>query len=140
MAEALKAYRRSEIETASPEKLTLALYDGALGAMRRGAADIAAQRWTEAHRQLTKAQDILGELAGALRLDAGGDMAKGLFALYDFLISHLVRANFKKDARLVEEAAALLAPVREAWDQSVVRRLPPPAAPRVQEGAPPAGR
>lgn len=127
MADAMQAYRRSEIETGSPEKLTLALYDGALGAMRRGAGEIRAQRWSEAHRQLTKAQDILGELAGSLRMEAGGEMAENLFALYNFLISHLVRANLKKDAALAEEAAALLYPVREAWDQSVVRRLPAPA-------------
>ncbi|HMU75060.1 MAG TPA: flagellar export chaperone FliS [Elusimicrobiota bacterium] len=121
MNSAQKAYRCSDIETASPAKLVLALYDGALSALRRALADIGARRWAEAHRQIVKTQDILGELAGTLDFKSGGEVAPNLFRLYDFMITHLVRANLTKDPALIEQVAALLGPLRDGWEEGVVR-------------------
>lgn len=128
MRDAQKAYWRSNIETASPAKLVLLVYDGALAALRRGAEDIAAQRWAEAHRQIVKAQDLLGELAGTLNFQEGGEVAQRLFALYDFMIGQLVRANLAKDPALVGAVADLVRTLRDGWEEGVIRPAPSAAA------------
>src|SRR2546423_7811272 len=68
-------YQRAQVETASPVRLIILLYDGAirfcmtgLDAMRRG--DLESQ-----HTHLLKAQRILAELMGSLDREAGGEVA-----------------------------------------------------------------
>ncbi|MBL0350082.1 MAG: flagellar export chaperone FliS [Elusimicrobia bacterium] len=132
MKNAQKTYWSSDIETASPAKLVLALYDGGLAALRRASSDIAAHRLAEAHRQIVKTQDILGELAGTLDFKSGGEVAQNLFHLYDFMITQLVRANLAKDPALLDQVGGVLRVLRDGWEEGVVRgAAPPPKGPLV---------
>lgn len=65
---------------------------------------------------LGKAINIVGGLRGSLNLEAGGEIARNLEALYDYVELRLLEANLKNDAARLDEVARLLGDIKGAWD------------------------
>jgi len=112
-------YRQATVETASPGKLVIMLYDGAIRFAGEAVDHIEAGRPKEAHFAIVRTEDIIGELMSSLDMDQGGQIAKNLLALYEFMYVRLVEANIHKDAQRVGEVVSLLSDLREAWVQAV---------------------
>lgn len=111
-------YKRKQIETAKPGELIVMLYDAALDSLKRSkeALQIQGPERIEAfHNALVKAQNIVTELLVALDLEKGGEVAKNLFRLYEFMHRRLVDANITKTVEPIEEVQGLLETLREAW-------------------------
>ena len=72
----------------------------------------------DAHNDLTRAQDILGELMGSLNLDAG-DVAHNLFKLYEFIQYRLIVANVRKSAEPIDDVVQLLGDLRVTWAEAI---------------------
>jgi len=116
----LAAYVRTGVESrvaeADPHALVAMLFDGlfesiaqARGAMRNG--DVLAKG-----RAIGRAVAIVDEgLRAALDLQAGGSLARDLHDLYAYVTMRLTRANLNNDETLLDECAALMQPLREAW-------------------------
>ncbi|HHY17467.1 MAG TPA: flagellar export chaperone FliS [Firmicutes bacterium] len=115
---ALKAYRLSRVETASPGELVLMLYNGSLKNMNDALSCIDEKNYAGANTNLLRAQDIIDELRGALNIDIG-NVAKGLDAIYDFVYSSLLKANLKKDTEPLEGALKVMTEVRDAWEEAI---------------------
>lgn len=117
-------YRQIEVETASPGRLVLMLYDAAIKNCRQ-----AAVAWesgnssneTVARDKLYRAQDILTELIGSLNFEAG-DLARQLFQLYEYMNYRLIQSVVRRDASAAREVAKLLEELREAWEQALKGR------------------
>lgn len=120
-AKKLASYKTVAVDTASPGKLILMLFDGALRFMR--AAEIGFEidcprRQQEAvHNNLIRAQEIIQELQRALNLREGGEFAANMFRLYDFMGARLMEANLKKEPENIRVVARLLVQIRDAWEQ-----------------------
>ncbi len=112
-------YRSTQIETASPERLLVMLYDAAIGALSGARAAIVGKRREEANRYFVKAQAIITELQGSLDLSVG-EVAKSLFALYEYFNRRLIEANLKQDEAGVEEVLGHLRDLRSAWKEASV--------------------
>jgi flagellar protein FliS len=123
-----KNYLAREVESASPAKLVLMLFDGALGAIKKAETEIVAKRVPEAHHQLMKAQDIVLHLANSLNMDQGGAIAQNLYLLYDFVYDALVRANLEKNTAPLQKVKEILTAIRDGWDDGVVQGKPPPVS------------
>ena len=111
-------YRSQAIQTAPGPQLLVMLYD-------RLAADVdiagslpGRAGLCVTNERLQHAQRIVRMLKHSLEPDgfAGG---RDLLALYDFLLSHLVEANLRKDPEMVRECGRIIAPLREAWQRAV---------------------
>lgn len=111
-------YKRVEIETASPEKLLLMLYDAAIQRCESAAERMRQGEYEPAHFDLLKVQDILTELMVALDFEASEAPVNELFALYDYMHRTLVQANIGKQANPIEQVARLLDQLREAWQEA----------------------
>lgn len=112
---ALAAYRHMSVETATPQELVLLLYNRALRSMREGEACIKERDFVGAHKNLVQAQDIVDELSASLDRNAGGEIARSLAAMYDYVNERLFRANIHKDPKPVAEALQVLGEIRDAW-------------------------
>lgn len=119
VATPLVQYQLTQVQTASPARLILMLYDGAIRFMNHGKMALEQRDIEEANRSIGKAQAILTELMASLRLETG-PMAQNLYRIYDFLRLHLASALAKADPRVVQQSIDLLAPIREAWLQACV--------------------
>ncbi len=114
-----QAYRQNSVQTASRGQLILMLFDGALRFMNRALQgfehDEIIQRNESIHLNLVKTQAILDELQASLNHDAGGDFARTMSALYDFMRTQLRTANLRKDSAPVQVVLELLGEIRGAW-------------------------
>lgn len=107
-------YVTDTVETMSPGRLLVRLFDRLVTDLQRGEQAITDGAVATAHEQLVHAQDILTELLATLRLDAW-EGASGLAQIYGYARSELVAANVNKDAERVAAARSLIEPLRDAW-------------------------
>jgi len=114
------AYARVGVETgvtsASPHQLILMLYDGALASIQGAKVAMTDKNIPVKGQHISKAIDIiLNGLKVSLNLDAGGELAVRLDALYDYMAERLLYANIHNNTAALEEVAALLDSLRSAW-------------------------
>ena len=131
MKRGVNAYANVGLETgiasASPHKLIVMLYDGALVALLSAKTNLAANNIAAKGSAISKAITIIDNgLRASLDKTAGGDIAANLDALYDYMSRRLLHANLKNDVPAIDEVHRLLADLRGAWveigdkvDQSV---------------------
>ena len=116
-AAALSAYQQNSIDTASPGRLIVMLYEGMVTALDKTEAALSTPVDVElAHRELTRCQDIVLELMQALNHDAG-EMAVRLATLYEYCHHQLVQANATKDYGHAEPVRDIFADLRDAWTE-----------------------
>jgi flagellar protein FliS len=115
------AYAKIGIETgvlaASPHKLIVMLFDGARIALNDALAGMQSGDIAIKGKSLSKAITIIdGGLRAALDKKAGGEIAEGLDALYEYMSNRLLIANVHNDASIIEEVQRLLTELRDAWN------------------------
>jgi flagellar protein FliS len=111
-------YRSQAIQTAPGPQLLVMLYDRLAADVDIAGRSLEARDYLVTNERLQHAQRIVRMLRHSLEPD-GFTGGRDLLALYDFLLSHLVEANLRKDAGLVLECAQIIAPLREAWQRAV---------------------
>lgn len=107
-------YLRDSVETASPGRLLVMLYDRLALDLERAEAACEAGDVQLAHNTLLHAQDILAELHVSLNHDAW-PAAAGLAHVYEFMIAELCAANMHKEPARVANVRRVLAPLHAAW-------------------------
>jgi flagellar protein FliS len=110
-------YLQESINTASPGKLLLMLYDRLVLDLIQGEDALRAGGREQAHERLTHAQEIVLELRTSLDMDAWSG-APGLASLYGYLLTELIGANIAKDADRVRTCRELVEPLRDAWREA----------------------
>lgn len=128
-AKKLASYRSVQVDTASPGKLILMLFDGALRFLHL-AEDGFRQpdprvRQETIHNNVIKTQNILLELQRCLNVRDGGEFAVNMFRLYDFMLTRLIDANVKKDPEGIRVVIQLLGEIRGAWDEMLQQQGAP---------------
>lgn len=113
--QAHRQYQQTQIETASPTRLVVLLYDGAIRFCSLALEAMKARHLEEQHTNLIKAQRIVGELMGSLNRDVGGEVASNLFRVYTHMLGQLVQANLHDQPEYVVEVLAMLRDLRETW-------------------------
>jgi flagellar protein FliS len=119
-------YLQDSIDTASPGKLLVMLYDRLVLDLAQGEEAIRAGDRDTAADRITHAQEIILELRTTLDLDAWAGAA-GLAGLYGFLLTELIQANIKRDADKVASCRGIVEPLRDAWRQAATLATTGPA-------------
>lgn len=110
-------YLADSVNTASPGKLLVMLYDRLVMDLIQGEEAIRAGDRERSAERLTHAQEIILELRTTLDLDAWTGAA-GLANLYGFLLTELIGANVGRDADRVAACRGLVEPLRDAWREA----------------------
>jgi flagellar secretion chaperone FliS len=116
-ASARQAYAESAILTASPGRLVVMLYDGAIGSLRQSAVAMRAGDRERARMRMRKAEAIIDELNGSLDMGVG-ELPDRLRAIYHFCKRQLITANVAGNAATIDTVAGLLSELRDSWDQA----------------------
>lgn len=117
----VNAYAKVGMETgvtaASPHKLIVMLFDGALVSVNAAIMHMKAGGIADKGAAISKAITIIDSgLRAALDKKAGGEIAEGLDALYEYMGARLVEANLKNQVEILEEVQRLLSELRSAWN------------------------
>jgi flagellar protein FliS len=109
-------YLETAVETASPARLIVMLYDGAIRFINEATYAMRQHDYETQNNKLQRAQKILAELISSLDFDKGGEIAENLFRLYTYMYNQLVEANIQDVPERLEHVVDLLSDLREAWD------------------------
>lgn len=109
-------YLETAVETASPARLIVMLYDGAIRFINSAIDAIQNKQYEQQNHYFQRAQKILAELISSLDFSKGGEVAENLFRLYTYMYNQLVEANLQDSIERAEHVVNLLSELREAWD------------------------
>lgn len=112
-------YRQTGISSAAldadPHRLIALMLAGARERARLAAACLQRGDLQRKSQAISDASAIIGGLNGALNMEAGGAIADGLQALYDYAQRRLLTANAENDAGPLHEVDDLLGDIESAW-------------------------
>jgi flagellar secretion chaperone FliS len=117
----INAYANVGLETgvvdASPLKLTVMLYEGAITACIHAQQAIGQGDIIKKGECLTKAVSIIDNgLRSSLDKRAGGQIASNLDELYQYMTRTLMQASLRLDVKKVNEIQQLLMELKSAWE------------------------
>ncbi|AUJ33016.1 MAG: flagellar export chaperone FliS [Liquorilactobacillus nagelii] len=111
------SYLKNQVMGASPIKLVVMLYEGAIRSMKMAKVAIEKQDVVQAHTQLVKAQNIIAELKSSVNTDVDVTISQNLINLYDFCNEQLLQANLNKDNSLIDNAINTMSELLDSWKQ-----------------------
>lgn len=114
---AADAYKKQQVLTATPEALTLMLYNGCLKFIKEGVEALAEKNYENANVSFQKAQNIISEFRLTLNMDY--EISHQLMSLYNYAYDRLVEGNMKSDPAIVAEATDIIVELRDAWAQAM---------------------
>ncbi len=119
---ATQAYSKVGVETgvmaASPHKLILMLFEGALLSIATAIRALQEGKIATKGESVSKAIDIVANgLKASLDFSAGGELAPRLAALYDYICDRLLHGNLRNDEAALKEASNLLSELKSAWQE-----------------------
>ena len=120
-----KSYKAQSVQTASPGKLVLMLFDGYLRFTAAAKKSFEIEDFTKKNEginnNLIRAQNIVTELQSSLDMSVPGDLPGTLYRLYDYVMHQLQQANLKKEPDTIDEAEKVISELRDAWSEMLAQ-------------------
>lgn len=120
-----QSYKSTAVETASPARLTLMLFDGGLRFIDQALSSFddpnLIQMNTRVHTNVTRAQAIVVELQSTLNHEVGGEFSATMHRLYDYIYHRLNEGNLGKKPQPIVEAQSCLRELRDAWAEMLAK-------------------
>lgn len=110
------AYLREELMTLSPVGLICRVLQATHGVIEKARRHAEAGRHAACRTEIDRARALVSELRAALDHAQGGDIAKRLEALYEFICSCLLRPSGRADLGDLREAQRLILTIKEGFD------------------------
>jgi flagellar protein FliS len=114
---AVDRYKKQSVMTASPEELTLMLYNACLKNISLGKDCIEKKDIAGKNEAIKKAQKIIKHLD--CTLDMKIPISKDFEKMYDYIHTLLLQGNIKKDTEKLDEAYGLVVEFRDVWHQAM---------------------
>jgi flagellar protein FliS len=121
-AQARSRYTADAVQTASPARLLIMLYDRLVRDLVTAEAAARSGDDTTMSSELIHAQEIVLELRTSLDTTVW-DAAQGLSDLYTWLHAELMAANIKRDTARIATCLGIVEPLRDAWRQAALASL-----------------
>lgn len=128
MMKGAKAYLTTQVTTTTQGDLLLMLYDAAIKFLKQAKIKVAERNFAQKGILISRAIDIISELAESLNKEKGGDLARNLNNLYFYCSTRLAKANLKMDPALIDEVIGILSGLRSAFAQIIPQHEGRPAS------------
>jgi flagellar secretion chaperone FliS len=112
-------YKRNSILTASRGQILLMLYEAAIQNVKKASAAIERRDVAAKGVAIGKAHDIINELMNTLDFEVGGQIARDLERLYNFMTETLVKANLENNQDHLARVQKLLETLLDGWRGAV---------------------
>ena len=126
---AIESYGQVKVSTgvskANSVELIQMLFDGLIESMSAAKGHIQHNNISEKSKAIARASRIVLGLQGALDFEKGGDLAKNLDELYNYVTRRLLHVNARNDLQALDEIQGLMIEIRSAWE-SVPELIPRP--------------
>lgn len=113
-----KAYTDDTVLNSNPLGLVIALYEGALEAIKTAKHCFEANDIAGRAKAINKTFAILTELMSSLDHKQGAEISKNLASLYDYSQRRLLDAHLKKNLQALIEVEKLLSMMLDGWKEA----------------------
>ena len=115
----IKQYQASNVNTATPEKLMIMMFDGALQFLQKAKVAIAEGNLKERSQNIDGARKIIRELMRTIDLENVNDVSKQLFKLYNRMAMNLIKANVQRNAALIDTVIEDISNIRWGFQKAI---------------------
>lgn len=106
---------QAAVGNADPHTLIQMLIDGAIQRLNTAKMHMAQNNIALKGESLSKAISIIDGLRTSLDMKKGGDIAKNLESLYDYMQRQLLAANVDNKVENIDEVLSLMNEIRAGW-------------------------
>ncbi len=110
-------YNNNKVLTASPQELTLMLYEGAIKFCNIAIMAVEQKDIQKAHTNIMKVERIIEEFQATL--DFKYEVANDFNNVYNYIMTRLREANMTKDKEILEEVLTHLHTMRDTWKEAM---------------------
>lgn len=119
MSYGAKQYKQTAVTTASRGQVLIMLYEACIRNVKKAAVALEKGDLNEKGIYIGKAHDIINELSSSLNFEVGGDIARELERLYNFMVEQLILANAENKVESLKTVNQLLENLLEGWRGAV---------------------
>ncbi|MCM2324082.1 MAG: flagellar export chaperone FliS [Oligoflexia bacterium] len=112
-------YKQTQVKTANRGQVLLMLYEAAIANVKKASLAIDKKDIAVKGMAIGKAHDIINELVATLDFNIGGEVARNLERLYNFMTEQLVKANLENSKEKLQTVQKLLETLLEGWKGAV---------------------
>ena len=112
-------YQEIAVQTSSPTKLVVMLYEGAIRFLGQSVTAIRSNDIEGKRQSIDRAMAVIQHLQSTLDRDQGGDVAAKLDNLYIYITSRIMEGSTKLQTAPIEEAIKLLNVLLSGWEEIV---------------------
>lgn len=117
MSFAFAQYRSNQVQTASPARVIVQFYEGAIRFIKLGVQALERKDFAGKGNHLSRAHMIVTELRLNLDAERAPELCAELDRLYVFILDSITEANMKADPKPLAAAIKVLDQLRGAWAQ-----------------------
>jgi len=115
--QALNRYYETQINTATPEELTLMLYNGCIRFIKQAHNFMLVNDVNGKSQAISKAINIINELQATLNMDY--EISKQLESLYIYFQERLLYVSIHLDQEALEEILGMITELRDTWHEAM---------------------
>jgi len=119
-----ESYAQNDVLNLDPLEAVCRLYAKAIEKLNQALEHLEAGRIEPRSAAIAHASEIVLELQASLNAEKGGEIAKELARIYDYIQEKLTDANAQQKAEGVEEAIRLLETLYAGWKQCRAELIP----------------
>jgi len=110
------AYQRTDVLTSEPKRLVMMCYDEAIRNLKIAKEKYLSGEYEAKGLALQKTLDIISELSCGLEFEKGGQIARNLQAIYNYMTRRLLTADAQVDLKGFDEVVHMLEELKGAWE------------------------
>ena len=110
-------YKEIAIQTSSPAKLVVMLYEGAIRFLNQSISAIQSKDLDSKRQSIDRAVAVIQHLQSTLDMGQGKEVATDLDRLYTYITSRILDASGKLEIEPLEEAIKLLTTLLSGWEE-----------------------
>ena len=112
-------YKKGQKRKLNQKQLLIMAYKGLLSLGRQSKIDLQKNNLEGANYRLQRMQSLIIELKNNLDLENGGDLANQLNDLYDYMHNKILKANVKKEEKIIDEVLNLINILLDGWEEAL---------------------
>ena len=118
-------YQEIAVQTSSPSKLVVMLYEGAIRFLRQSVTAIQTKDLDTKRQSIDRAVAVVQHLQGTLDMEKGKQVAADLDRLYSYITTRVVEGSGKLQVAPIEEAIKLLTVLLSGWEEVAKKEQEP---------------
>ena len=115
----IKQYQANNVNTATPEKLMIMLFDAAIQFLQKAKMCVEEHKYQERSDNIEGARKIIREFMRTIDLENGNEVSIKLFKLYNKMATNLIKANVQRNTEKIDSVIEDLTNIRWGFQKAI---------------------